>query len=195
MPPKNKFTKDEIIQAGVNVVRKGGIDSLTARSTALELKSSTKVIFGAFDSMDSLAYEVKKRAYELYLSHQSDVTESGRYPVYKASGMAYISFAREEKELFKLLFMCENGRSEDKDDEFEHFTGVVRDGLNLSQSKANLFHTEMWIFVHGIATMLATNFCAWSEEQVSTMLNDVFMGIQERFCGTNKAIERKGTNG
>ena len=37
---------------------------------------------------------------------------AGQYPPYKASGMAYIRFAREQRELFKLLFMRDRTNEE-----------------------------------------------------------------------------------
>ena len=36
---------------------------------------------------------------------------TGKYLPYKANGMVYIRFAREEKELFKLLFMYDHNFS------------------------------------------------------------------------------------
>ena len=48
MPPKFKFTRDEITNAALNVTRKNGISGLTARALAAELGCSVKPIFGLF---------------------------------------------------------------------------------------------------------------------------------------------------
>ena len=55
--------------------------------------------------MDELREAVAESAYKLYLSFLKKESESGKYPQYKAFGMAYIRFAKEERELFKFLFM------------------------------------------------------------------------------------------
>lgn len=52
MPPKFKFTRDEITNAALNVTRKNGISGLTARALAAELGCSVKPIFGLFKNME-----------------------------------------------------------------------------------------------------------------------------------------------
>ena len=114
-----------------------------------------------------------------------DVTASGLYPPYKASGMAYIRFAAEEKELFKLLYMRD--RSEEKIPETselnEQMYGMVRSNTGLDTDTARLFHLEMWAFVHGIAVMLATGFLTLDTELISRMLTDSYQGLKKQFEG------------
>ena len=105
MPPKQKFSKQDIISASLNLVRKKGVDAFNARSLATHLGCSTQPIFSNFATMDELKLELllaSSNRYHAYLKREFTLQ---RYPEYKASGMAYIHFAREEKELFKFLFM------------------------------------------------------------------------------------------
>ena len=51
MPPKFKFTKDEIVSAAFGIVREGGEDALTAREVAKRLGSSTSPIFTVFSEL------------------------------------------------------------------------------------------------------------------------------------------------
>ena len=48
----------------------------------------------------------------------------------------------------------------------------------LDREKAELMHMEMWAFVHGIGTMLATSFCPLNWTQISNMLTDVYQGLR-----------------
>ncbi len=112
MPPKVKLIKEEIVRSALAIVRKSGQGALNARSLAAELSSSTQPIFSNFQNMDEVREAVKKLAYEEYLSFIEREIRSERYPPYKASGMAYIRFAREESEVFKLLFMCDRREGE-----------------------------------------------------------------------------------
>ena len=105
MPPKFKFTREEITQAALKVTRQNGMSGLTARALAEKLGCSSKPIFGLFRNMEEVQQEVMRGAQALYQSYLKEDMEKGKYPPYKASGMAYIRFAKEEKELFKLLFM------------------------------------------------------------------------------------------
>lgn len=105
MPPKNKFTRDEIIRSALNVTRERGIAGLTARALAAKLGCSVKPVFGLFQNMEEVQREVLAAAGTIYQDYLQQDMLRGMYPVYKASGMAYIRFAKEEKELFKLLFL------------------------------------------------------------------------------------------
>ena len=112
MPPKVRFTREEIIRAALDITRESGPEALTARSLAARLDCSAKPIFGLFRSMDEVQQEVLKAGYQFYGEAIARAMESGEYPPYKASGMAYIDFARREKHLFRLLFMRNRSQEE-----------------------------------------------------------------------------------
>ena len=100
-----KVTKEEIVHAAVDIVRKNGAQALNARTVAGALGCSTQPVFSNFESMEQLFFAAVQQADALYQGYIAREVEQGAYPPYKASGMAYIRFAKEEKELFKLLFM------------------------------------------------------------------------------------------
>jgi len=102
MPPKVKITREEIIKTALELVKIGGEESINARAVAGALNRSTQPIFSNFASMNELRDVVIAEAYNLYLTFTQSEIASGKYPEYKASGIAYIRFAMEEKELFKL---------------------------------------------------------------------------------------------
>lgn len=185
MPPKFKFTKEEIIEAGVNVVRKKGMDGLTARGLAAELGSSPKPIFGLFQNMDEVQNEVIRTADAIYQARIAKGMNEGRFPPYKASGMAYIQFARDEKELFKLLFMRDRSgeRIEEDRESIRPMLNLIMQKLGISEDEANVFHLELWVYVHGIATMIATSYLDWDEDFVSRTLTDAFEGLKYRYSG------------
>ncbi len=184
MPPKFKFTKEEIISSALQLVRENGIDALTARGLASRLGSSAKPIFGLFKSMEEVQGEVLSAANILYQSYlQKDMAE-GKYPPYKASGMAYIRFAKEEKELFKLLFMrdrsCE--KIDDGRNELRPIIEIIMENLGIGEDEAYMFHLEMWIYVHGIATMVATSYLDWDMEFISRSVSDTYLGLKHLYA-------------
>ncbi len=183
MPPKSKFTKDEIVAAAVNVVRKNGITALTARALAAELGTSAKPIFNYFTGMDEVRDEVISSANALYESCIKSGMETGAYPPYKASGIAYIRFARDERELFKLLFMRDRtGESITEDrDSVRPLLRLIMQDLGISEDEAFLLHIELWLFVHGIATMQATAYLDWDIDFIENSLTDVYSGLKLRF--------------
>lgn len=181
MPPKVKVTKEEIINAALALVRENGTDAINARSIAASLACSTQPIFSNFATMEELQKDVILAAYNLYLAFIEREVKSGSYPPYKAFGMAYIRFAKEEKELFKLLFMRDRTDEEiATSPDFEESVQMIMQANKVSQETARLIHLEMWTCVHGIGTILATSFMPLDWELISNMLTDVYQGIRAR---------------
>ena len=181
MPSKARITKREIISTAIILVRENGAGSLNARAIASALGCSTQPIFSNFSSMDELQEAVNEYVYQTYLDFIKKEVDSGEYPPYKAFGMAYIRFAREEKELFKLLFMCDRGGKEAKPSiDFEQSVEMIMKANGLTREKAELIHLEMWTCVHGIGTMLATSFLSLDRELISQILTDVYQGVRGR---------------
>lgn len=183
MPPKFKFTRYEITNAALNVTRKNGISGLTARALAAELGCSVKPIFGLFKNMEEVGQEVFIASDLLYQNYLREDMAKGKYSPYKASGMAYIRFAKEERELFKLLFMRDRSREkiEENKEEIRPLMQLIQQNLGISEDEAYLFHLEMWLYVHGIATMIATSYLDWDDEFISRVLTDAYMGLKYRY--------------
>ncbi len=181
MPPKVKITKEDIIKAALDLIRENGEATLNARSIAAALGCSTQPIFSNFSSMEELEEEVIKAAYGLYREFLKNEAEGGKYPQYKSFGMAYIRFAHEEKELFKLLFMRDRtGEDMSPSSDFEESAQIIMHSNGVTIETARLMHLEMWSCVHGIGTMLATSFLSLEWELISGMLTDVYQGIRAR---------------
>lgn len=183
MPPKSKFKKEEIISAALSITRENGLSALTARALAAKLGCSVKPVFGLFRNMEEVQQAVLAAADRLYQEYLREDMEKGQYPPYKASGMAYIRFARDERELFKLLFMRDRSRetNEENLEEIRPLIALIKQNLGISQDQAYLFHLEMWLYVHGIATMIATAYLDWDDGFISRAMTDAYTGLKYRF--------------
>lgn len=183
MPPKIKISKQNIIHAALNLIQKDGETALNARALATHIGCSTQPIFSNYESMETLKKDVIHSAYELYQEYVISETNTNNYTQYKASGIAYIRFAKEEPELFKLLFMRD--RSKEKIDVWDPVTenvlGLLQKNAGFSREQAHRFHLEMWIYVHGIATMLATSYLPLDMETISGLITDAYMGLKKHY--------------
>ena len=181
MPPKVKITKGDITKAAINIVRKSGAQAVNARAVAAALNCSTQPVFFNFATMDDLMAATIDGIYEIYLDFIDREVKNAVYPAYKAFGMAYVRFAKEERELFKLLFMRDReGEDLHPTQDAEQSIEMIMSANNVSRQRAEMIHLEMWACVHGIATMAATRFFELDWELISQMLTDVYQGIKER---------------
>lgn len=181
MPPKAKYTRDEILEKAFSMVRKHGPDILTARSLAAELGTSTAPIFTAFDSTEELQSSVIKKAEELYARYAD---EGMRAPLpFKGCGLKYIQFAKDEPELFKLLFM----RGDDRD-ESTHFLptdykycddvlGAVKSKYPLPAEGAARIYNHLSVYTHGLAVLFAHNSSVFTMDDADRMLSEIFNAL------------------
>ena len=184
MPPKVKVTTEDIITASIEKVREKGAEVLNARAIAAHMGCSTQPIFSNYVSMDELKQDVMKKAYSLYMDFLKRETERNQYPPYKATGMGYIRFAKEEKELFKMLFMRDRSNetiADEWDESAQMSISMMQKGLGLPFEKAKQFHLEMWIYVHGIASLLATSYLPLEWDDISNMVTDAYEGMKKRY--------------
>ena len=189
MPPKVRVTREDIVRAAVEIVRKSGADALNARSVAAALDCSTQPVFSNFSTMQELRLAVVETADRMCQEYIQREVECGEFPPYKASGRAYIRFAREERELFKLLYMRDRaGETIPQEDKLSaQMERLVQDHTGINEMEAKLFHLEMWACVHGIASMIATGFWEPEPELISRMLSDFFQGMKKHYADRRKS--------
>ena len=184
MPPKVRITKEEIVETALRLVRQGGTGALNARTLASERQCSTQPIFSNFPTMEALQHATEEAAYARYLSFLKKGLEDGKYPAYKAFGMSYILFAKEERELFRMLFMCDReGRDLSPTADFNASVDMIAKANGCTRETAERMHTEMWIFVHGVATVLVTSYLPLEIDMISEMMTDVYQGLRARLMG------------
>jgi len=182
MPPRVKYTREQIVSMGVEYVRKYGMESLSARSLCKEIGCSPQPIFSCFENMEELKREIISRGYGVYLEFVEREIKSGKYPHYKSSGMAYIRFANEERELFALLFMRDRSTEKTERDEesIEPFIEMIQKVNGFTREQALYLHLQMWICVHGIAAMTATSYQRLDTELISKLLTDNYEALRAR---------------
>lgn len=191
MPPKFKFSKEQIISVALYLTRQNGISAVTARAIGAELCSSPKVIFGLFNDMGEVRECVVDSAKSIYKSY-IELGLKEKLP-FKGVGTAYIRFAREEPKLFQLLFMRESDTVVCLDNvlnviegSYESILNSVSAGYGFSREVSLVIYRHLWIYTHGIASLIATKVCTFSDEEISRMLTEMFKGILYEYKSEGK---------
>jgi AcrR family transcriptional regulator len=180
MPPRVKFTKEEIVEAALRVTREGGIDSLTARSLAAELGASTRPMFTYFETVDELKHEVHEAAKDVYKTY---IERGLAEPVpFLGVGQNTISFAREEPELFRLLFLQKPDGADGGAAEALAFSqDLVRDSImgiyKMDAYEADCYYRNLWLIAFSFCAMIAAGECPYTDEQMSAMFTEVSLAV------------------
>jgi AcrR family transcriptional regulator len=180
MPPRVKFTKEEIVEAALRVTREGGIDSLTARSLAAELGASTRPMFTYFETVDELKHEVHEAAKGIYTTY---IERGLAEPVpFLGGGQNTIRFAREEPELFRLLFLQKPDGADGGAAEALAFSqDLVRDSImgiyKMDAYEADCYYRNLWLIAFSFCAMIAAGECPYTDEQMSAMFTEVSLAV------------------
>lgn len=184
MPPVKKFKKEDILEVAKDLVKEEGFASINARSLARKLGSSVNPIFNNFGSMDELVKELYKAIYDIFKEYMAiDIDEEGAY---KKMGLSYIRFAKDYPEFFKALFMQKTAlKAKDflMDGVGETVVKAGTKVTHLSMEEQREFHVKVWIFTHGLATLIATGTISLSDEEVDGLLESA---VQEMYRGRIK---------
>lgn len=182
MPPKAKFTKKQITETALNLVREQGVGSLTARALGKELGSSSCPIFTVFENMEEVREAVIQAARILYKEYVNrGLTET---PAFKGVGTQYILFAINEPNLFRLLFMTGQDAIPDFDgilpmidESYERILASIVTGYGMERGAAKRLYRHLWIYTHGIATLCVSKMCSFTPEEISGMMTEVFRSL------------------
>lgn len=182
MPPKPKFTREEIVAAALKLVSEKGMSALTSRDLGISLGSSARPIFTVFNSMQEVQDAVMLAAMERFEEYAHKAAHLG--PVFKQVGMQMILFAKEEPKLYQLIFMSSISEAQTFDDIYAHLGSVADECLNvlqkdydLSKDNAKTLFEHVWIHTFGIGALCATGVCDFSREQIAEMLTQDFTAM------------------
>ena len=180
MPPKVKFQKKDIVSAALNVAKKEGIDAVTAREVAKELNVSVGPIFTWFDSMDALKAEVYEQAKEVYRGYIVKGLEE-QIP-FLGVWHQYMRFAREEPELYKLLFLTKPSAANGGAIEALKFSqDLARESImriyHMDAHTADCYFRDLWLISFSYATLVVTDDCPYTDEEIFAVGTEVSLAI------------------
>ena len=180
MPAVKKVSKDDIIDAAIDVLRDDGFSAINARSVAKKLGCSTQPIYFSFKNMEELKSALTERAIGLHAQHVRDSLKAhaGNDSRYSSYGMVFVKFAAEEKQLFRWLYL--EGRqlgSYQNDVLLPEVIAVIMDEFGYSEEIARRFHQDMIYFSYGLAILANTDHLHLTETQLREAFRREFRAL------------------
>lgn len=181
MPRPVRIKKEDVLNVAYDIVREKGIQFVNARAIAEKLNSSVQPIFSQFTNMDELKKELTEKILETYRKYIKSNTDCKN--AYGQMEKNYIRFAKEEPKLFNMLFMNQTDFTPDNfachDSSFAEISKSAKESTKLSDEEVKQFHLKMWIFVHGIATLVANDTCKFTDEQIDNLLLTEYKALMQ----------------
>lgn len=181
MPTNVRITKNMILDTAFDIARSGGLEDVSNREIASRLGCSIRPIYYQFKNTDELKGELYAKIEKYFYTYLMDNMRDD-IPPYKQVGINYIRFAREESHLFRILFMSETnllpmGFVTKDEDDFRELAKFIKFSTKLSDDDIKTFHVRMWLFAHGIASLVASNTVVFSDTQIEKLLSYEFQAL------------------
>lgn len=174
MPPKQRFSHQDVIDAAYRVVRRQGWKGFSARTIANELNASTRPIYDYFNSMENIEAEVVKKALAYFVEFLNRERTGDKW---LDQALGYVIFASEEKHLFRCIndekhtplqrefarkHWAELGETLSTDQRFQ----------GMADNPKQIIRTARWMLVHGLAHLVSTGWFERPLGQNSTLAGE-----------------------
>ena len=177
MPAVRKVSREEIVDAALDVMRDGGFSAVNARSVARMLGCSTQPIYFSFQNMDELKAALTERAVQL---HERRVRDSLRAHQGNDScyGIGFVQCAAEEKQLFRWLYLEDGQPGPHQDDVLlPEVLGVIAEELGYGEDVARRFHQDMIYYTYGLAILANTGHLPLTETELREAFRREFRAL------------------
>ena len=180
MPPRAKITKNMVVDAAFEVIRKTGAENINARTVSNELNCSTQPVMYHFETIETLKRAAYKKTDEYHTEYLMNIPETQK-DVMLGIGLNYIRFAVEEPNLFRFLFQSGFAAGHSliemiNSEELMPVLSVMQKAMNIDIEQTKEVFVTLALFVHGYASIIANNSLEYDETLITTHLEKVYTG-------------------
>ena len=155
MPPKQRITREMILERSFAMFCQEGMEAVNARSVAKALNCSTQPIFSYFSGMEDLKDSLDLKARELFEETLNGAARESE--TLNSYCLAYVRFADAQPHLFSRMFL----RLSDTAGSFMHLLNESlwqaesqQNGISVEQ--ARIVCNDTLVYAHGLAAVAAS---------------------------------------
>lgn len=177
MPRKETITIEIILEHAFVMLREKGMEAISARNLAKHVGCSTQPIFRVYKNMEELSVQVYAKSISYFHEYYEKAPRFSKVPFVNL-GLAYISFANEEKHMFRLLFLSTFKYKKSLYEILNGTSGIVNKEISLANNEgcvdAQTLFMNMWIFIQGAAAMNLTDDYDLSKKETLRLLESTY---------------------
>lgn len=177
MPPKQRITREMILEKSFTMFCQEGMEYINARSVAKALSCSTQPIFSYFSGMEELKDALEEKAREMF--RETIVQAMADESPIRASFLAYFRFAQSQPCLFRQMYLVDGCAQNEKmaalrDELIAALNETAAQKMNLSQEAVDVLCSKLWIYAHGYAALASMKMLPLSMEDVEKRICEAY---------------------
>ena len=158
MMPKQKITKEMVVNAAFELARDSGMGHVMVKHIADKLNCSVQPVYTYCNNMAGLHHDVGIKVNDFvhkYISANIDKDN-----LFQSTGQAYVKLAKEEPHIFKIFVLKQRENISSLNDLYQseaspQVASYIAKELGISIDKAKQLHINMLIYTIGIGTILS----------------------------------------
>lgn len=174
MPPKQKITKEMLLEHAFAIAEESGIQSVTSRSVAKRAGCSIQPVFSHFATMEDL----RKETFDYtHIVLDNEMLAYEQYPDFPERVVLWmLNLARNRKNLYRMIYLSDLSCDDQLPDLMMSFQ--VNEKMFQQMLKQHGLPVEVcwnifqrrWLLLYGIATLICVNHANLSDEQALSIL-------------------------
>ena len=175
--PRQKITKEMILNAAFTLLRTQGHEAVNARSIAKQAGCSVQPIYSCYSNMSELMQELFLHTQQYLTGYVEKNADKNNY--FESIGRCHIGFARDEKYLFCFLFLSKYMGVNSLEGIYrqcarQDVTEDIMKTLSISEASAKRLYLHMMLYTHGIASMIATGAADIPNQEIHSLSDSAF---------------------
>lgn len=175
--PKQRITKEMVVNAAFELARTGGMEQVLVKTIAEKLACSVQPIYSYCKNMDELRRDIERQAKEFiqdYLAAHIDKED-----LFRSTGKAYIQVAKNEPHLFRLFILQQREGISSLKELYQTETSpeiapAIAQKYDIPLAKAKYLHLNMLVYTIGLGTIFSVSTPGIAAEEI--------FGLQEDAC-------------
>jgi AcrR family transcriptional regulator len=190
MPPKQRFSPEDVIEAAYRVVRRQGWEGFSARTIANELNSSTRPIYDYFSSMENIEAEVVKKALAYFVEFLNRNRTGDKW---LDQALGYVLFASREKHLFRCI-NDEKHTPSQRQFSRQHWVALGEKLTaderfkDMADKTKHTIRAARWMLVHGLACLVSSGWFETPLEADSVLSDEIGLTLLDLLKKVNHGV-------
>lgn len=187
--PKQKITKEMVVDAAFELAKEGGAENVLVKNIAESLGCSVQPIYSYCSNMEKLKKDVIERISDYF--HEYIAERVDKDDLFASTGRLYLRLSKEEPGLFRMYFT--GVRSDLNVHSLEELyntecnpkvTGYISQKYNITEEAARRVQLNMAIYNQGIASMNIASGLQIPIEELEQQLEEAFIAfLNAAKCG------------
>lgn len=181
MPPKQKITKDMLLEHAFQIAKEQGIMSVTSRSVAKSIGCSIQPVFSQFPTME----ELRQATFEYACNKlMQEILEHQEKPDFMTkTNIWMLNLARNEPNLFELLYLSDSFSSSNiwdvkmKWECNKKMMSAMEQRYQLTEAECKDIFLRGFFMLFGIAAMIAKGKIEISNDEAIDMVQRTIQQI------------------